>query len=118
MYGNTSFSGTSGTVVELSPEDRRAIRSDLTRVAAKTRDLLPGEYAVGAELTTSSDGPEAMIAVQPPVGSPVSAGYRPESETDLRIDDEECSELARGLAASAALQVKQAMGDASSAPAQ
>ena len=109
MYGNTSFGGQSGAEVELSAEERRALRSDLTRVAARTRELLPADFVVGSELTTGSDGPQAMIAVQPPVGSPVSAGYTPDSSAELRIDDGECTELAQGLAASAALQVKQAM---------
>lgn len=111
MYGNSPFSGHAESSVELTPEERRSLRSDLSRVAAKTRELLPGEFVVGAELSTGANGPEAMIAVQPPVGSPVSAGYVPEPDADLRIDDQECADLAQGLAASAALQVKQAMGE-------
>ncbi|CCQ34468.1 hypothetical protein HLRTI_002123 [Halorhabdus tiamatea SARL4B] len=111
MYGNSPVSGQSEPDVELTPEERRSLRNDLSRVAAKTRELLPGEFVVGSELSSGASGPEAMIAVQPPVGSPVSAGYTPEPDTDLRIDDQECTDLAQGLAASAALQVKQAMGN-------
>ncbi|WEL17129.1 MULTISPECIES: DUF5811 family protein [unclassified Halorhabdus] len=111
MYGNTSHSGAAETTVELTPEERRSLRSDLSRVASKTRELLPGEFVVGSELSSGASGPEAMIAVQPPIGSPVSAGYTPEPDTNLRIDDQECEDLAQGLAASAALQVKQAMSD-------
>jgi hypothetical protein len=118
MYGNTSFSDVGQAAIDLSPDERRALRSDLARVAAHTRELLPADFVVGSELTTGNEGPQAMVAVQPPIGSPVSAGYTPDSETEVRIDDGECTELAQGLAASAALQVKQAMGDNDSAAAQ
>ena len=118
MYGNSPLPGPSDNVVDLSPDERRALRSDLARVAARTRELLPADFVVGSELTTGNDGPEAMIAVQPPVGSPVSAGYTPDSTAELRIDEGECSELAQGLAASAALQVKQAMNEADTPAAQ
>lgn len=109
MYGNASFPGDSDTSVELSPDERRLIRSDLSRVAEKTRELLPGEFVVGSELAQGGDGPQAMIAVQPPVGSPVSAGYTLDADSNLEIDEQECVDLAQGLAASAALQVKQAI---------
>lgn len=118
MYGNTSFPTVPGSAVDLSPEERRALRSDLARVADRTRELLPSDFVVGSELTQGANGLEAMIAVQPPVGSPVSAGYAPEEETDLRIDEDECTDLAQGLAASAALQVKQAMAGNNLPPAQ
>ncbi|MFB6094864.1 MAG: DUF5811 family protein, partial [Halodesulfurarchaeum sp.] len=49
--------------------------------------------------------------VQPPVGNPVSAGFSPDLEGSgeelIPVEDEE--EVARGLAASAALQVKRAI---------
>jgi len=54
------------------------------------------------------------VAVRPPVGNPVSAGFTPEFENladDDLISDEDREEVARGLAASAALQVKAALGD-------
>ena len=115
MYGNTPFGGSGQeTPPTLSAEDRRALRQDLASVAAETRDLLPDEFAVGLELSQSPNGPRATVAVQPPVGSVVSAGYTPEDDADLGISETERTDLAQGLAASAALQVKQAMaGDTS-----
>jgi hypothetical protein len=105
MYGNTPF-GT-GSTPELTSEQRRTLRRDLASVAARTREFLPGEYVVGSELTEGADGPRATVAVQPPVGSVVSADY----DLDGDVSDDQRDELARGLAASAALQVKQAMPD-------
>ena len=49
------------------------------------------------------------MAVQPPVGAVVSADYAVDGEVD--IDETERKDLAVGLAASAALQVKEAMHD-------
>jgi len=111
MYGNTPFAG-GGDDVTLTPEQRQRLRRDLASVAAETRELLPDEFAVGLELAQSADGPRATVAVQPPVGSIVSAGYTPdEDETEFSIAEDERTDLAQGLAASAALQVKQAMSD-------
>jgi len=102
MYGNTSFGG--GSTTELTTEQRRAVRRDIAQVAARTRELLPGEFVVGSELHQGTDGPRATVAVQPPVGSVVT--------TDCDLDGTSDGEkLARGLAASAALQVKRAMPD-------
>jgi hypothetical protein len=111
MYGNAPFSNQSPTPVELSPEQRRRLRNDLTKIAARTRELLPEEYIVGSELADGAQGPRATIAVRPPIGSVVSAGYTPEEGAEIGIDADESDELARGLAASAALQVKQAVSD-------
>jgi len=108
MYGNTSF-GDGPSEPELTPEQRDHLRQDLSSVADRTRDLLPGEYVVGSELSDGSRGPQATIAVQPPVGNIVSANYSPTEEAT--IDDDEKQDLAIGLAASAALQVRQAGGD-------
>ncbi|MFB6201977.1 MAG: DUF5811 family protein [Halorhabdus sp.] len=118
MYGNAPFQGQSSTDIDISPDQRRALRSDLTRVAARTRELLPADFVVGSELTTGNGGLQATIAVQPPVGAPVSAGYTPDSSSELRIDEGEQTELAHGLAASAALQMKQAMQDTDAPAAQ
>lgn len=74
------------------------------------RDVLPPEFIVGSEIANDDAGPRATIAVQPPVGAVVSANYTPE-DGDARIDDDEIDDLVHGLAASAALQVKNAMGD-------
>lgn len=123
MNGNTPYAGTPGVaeaghrtnadVPELSPEQKESLRSSVAAIAARTRDFLPDEYVVGSQVSDDSNGPQAHVAVQPPVGHPVSAGFQPDAE-DFDGDDliaHEESEVARGLAASAALQVKQAMGD-------
>jgi len=111
MYGNTQF-GDEPSDIELTAEQRKGLRQDLSTVAERTRDLLPGEFVVGSELVDSSNGPQATVAVQPPIGGIVSANC---SLTDeLTIDETQQEDLAVGLAASAALQVKQAtQGDES-----
>ena len=106
MYGNSPLGDDS--TVELSPQQRRTLRQDLASVAALTRNLLPGEFVVGSELRQSAEGPRATVAVRPPVGSVVSADYDLDGEG---VVDTDRDELARGLAASAALQVKRAMPD-------
>lgn len=111
MYGNTSFEDDSSDV-ELTPDQRKALRRDLSTVASRTRELLPSEYIVGSELMESAAGPRATVAVQPPVGGIVSADYQLDGE--LTIDECEREDLAVGLAASAALQVKQAYRDGGS----
>jgi hypothetical protein len=107
MYGNTPFSE-AGRSRTLTPDERKALRRDLASVAARTRELLPSEFVVGSEITTGSDGPRATVAVQPPVGQVVSADYAPPADADIAIGADERDDLAVGLAASAALQVKQA----------
>jgi len=106
MYGNSPLGDDS--TVELTPKQRRTLRRDLASVAARTRKLLPGEFVVGSELRQGVEGPRAMVAVRPPVGSVVSADYELDGEGAVEADRDE---LARGLAASAALQVKRAMPD-------
>jgi hypothetical protein len=108
MYGNTPFRD-DGAPENLTADQRRTLRRDLTSVAARTRELLPDEYVVGSEITSDDNGPRATVAVQPPVGSVVSADYAPEE--DPTIGEAERDDLAMGLAASAALQVKHAMPD-------
>jgi hypothetical protein len=109
MYGNAPF-GDETEAVELTGEQRRQLQRELASVAAHTRELLPGEFVVGSEITTGVDGPEATVAVRPPVGSVVSAGYTPEDD-EVDISQQERVDIARGLAASAALQVKRAIPD-------
>lgn len=109
MYGNSSF-GADVEEVTLTSDQRRALRRDLASVAARTRELLPQEFVVGSEISQGSAGPRATVAVQPPLGSVVSANYDLESD-DVEIEDDELEELVHGLAASAALQVKQAIAD-------
>ena len=117
MYGNSPFGGETEKVT-LTREQRQTLRRDLASVAARTRELLPGEFVVGSEVSDSDTGPRATIAVQPPVGSVVSADYRPEDPESATISAEERDDLAQGIAASAALQVKQAMGEDRSPTAQ
>lgn len=116
MYGNTPYAGRPDdpdVAAELSPATRRALQAGVSRVAAKTRRFLPDDYLVGSRVGQTDDGLRVMISVQPPVGNPVSAGFSPDVEAhpDEPIPSEDEEEVARGLAASAALQVKQAMGD-------
>jgi hypothetical protein len=110
MYGNVSVDGGSDAP-DLSAADRKRLRRDLASVAARTRELLPAEFVVGSEISRGTDGPQAMVAVQPPIGSMVSAGYAPGEDAGVAIDDQERDDIATGLAASAALQVKQAYPD-------
>lgn len=106
MYGNTPFHEDSAAH-ELTPEQRKVLRDGLSSVEARTRELLPGEFVVGSEITQGTNGPRATVAVQPPVGAIVSADYTPTDEVDISADERE--DIATGLAASAALQVKGAM---------
>lgn len=109
MYGNAPIGGEPETV-SLSPEQRQLLRRDLSDLAARMHDVLPSEFVVGSEITADDAGPRATIAVQPPMGAVVSANFVPDAD-DTRIDDEELDDIVHSLAASAALQVKNAMGD-------
>lgn len=125
MNGNTPYGGLPGVtnageraaedVAELSGEQRRALNRDVSRIAALTREYLPDEYLVQSDVADGATGPQVQVAVRPPVGHPVSAGFTPDIEAMIDGEDviasDERSEVARGLAASAALQVKQAIGD-------
>ncbi|MCT9094411.1 DUF5811 family protein [Haloarchaeobius sp. HME9146] len=124
MNGNNPYAGLPGStqagkradvdVPELSPDQTRALRRDVTAIAARTREFLPSEYVVNGDVTQGISGPQATVAVRPPAGHPVSAGFTPDIddvEGEYLIDPDEQAEVARGLAASAALQVKQAIQD-------
>lgn len=123
MNGNTPYGGLPGVtqagqraaadVPEVSLEQKRGLQRNVSQIAARTREYLPNEYIVDADIAQGAAGPQARIAVQPPIGHPVSAGFAPdlESAADEIIGADERDEVARGLAASAALQVKQAVGD-------
>lgn len=115
MYGNTPF-GDEPAGLDLSPDQRRVLRRELTSIAARTRELLPSEFVVGSEITSGTDGPRATVAVRPPVGSVVSADYTPDGQ--ISIEEREREDLAMGLAASAALQMKRAMPEDPSPTAQ
>jgi hypothetical protein len=123
MNGNNPYAGAPGVVdagqpsrdVEVSPEQVQLLRSAVAGIVAQTRTYLPEGYAVGSQLSYGTDGPQATVAVHPPVGHPVSADFAPDLEDledlDLGLSDDDRSEVARGLAASAALQVMNAVGD-------
>ncbi|WP_254766826.1 DUF5811 family protein [Salinilacihabitans rarus] len=126
MNGNTPYAGLPGVtqagqraaadVPALSRDQKRVLHRDVSRIAARTRELLPDEYAVDSQISAGVAGPQVTVAVQPPVGHPVSAGFSPDVDeateiTEAIIDADERDEVARGLAASAALQVKQAVSD-------
>lgn len=122
MNGNTPYAGqpgitdagrrASGDIPDLSSEQRRALQAGLDTVAAQTREYLPDEYVVGAQIVAGMDGPEGTIAVQPPVGPAVSAGFDPDFEDSEGITEADRNEVAQQLAASAAFQVKQAVSGA------
>lgn len=120
MNGNTPYAGAPGSVdagrpvddQNVSGEELRAFRQEVTGIVARARTYLPEGYAVGSEVSRGARGIEATVAVHPPVGQPVSAGLTPDSdELADGIGAEDREEVARGLAASAALQVMNAVGD-------
>jgi hypothetical protein len=118
MNGNNPYAGAPGVVdagrppeVDLSAEQRRALRRAVAAIATRTRGYLPEGYTVGSELSYGSNGPEATVAVHPPIGRPVSAGFAPDlDDLETGLAEEDREEVARGLAASAALQVMNAVG--------
>ncbi|WP_435347760.1 DUF5811 family protein [Haloarchaeobius sp. HRN-SO-5] len=124
MNGNTPYAGLPGStqaghrasadIPELTPEQKRALRADVANIAARTREFLPDEYVVDGDVSQGISGPQATVAVQPPVGNPISAGFTPDADDldeESLIAPEDQAEVARGLAASAALQVKQAISN-------
>ncbi|AEH36466.1 DUF5811 family protein [Halopiger xanaduensis] len=125
MNGNTPYAGLPGEtaagqraaadVPDLSSAQKRLLHRDVSRIAARTREFLPDEYVVDSQISTGATGPQVTVAVRPPVGHAVSAGFTPNFEEDASegevIDPDERDEVARGLAASAALQMKQAMSN-------
>ena len=122
MNGNTPYAG-NPTVTQagqraqadlpsVSSANTKQLHRDITAIAAATRQYLPDEYLVDVNVAHGAGGPEATVAVQPPVGSPVSAGFSPSGDDlaeDPIIDPADREEVAKGLAASAALQVKRAL---------
>ncbi|WP_135829713.1 DUF5811 family protein [Halorussus halobius] len=123
MNGNNPYGGVPGVtdagqranadVPDLSPEQKESLRTSITTIATQTREFLPDEYVVGSTVSDDGNGPQAQVSVQPPVGHPVSAGFQPDGDDfdGDELDTHEEGEVARGLAASAALQVKQMLGD-------
>lgn len=125
MNGNTPYAGLPGVtqagirapadIPEVTPAQKRVLRRDVSRLASRTREFLPDEYVVDSTVSHGIEGPRMNVAVQPPIGHQVTAGFSPEldrlEEAGEAITADERDEVARGLAASAALQVKQAMSD-------
>jgi hypothetical protein len=110
--GAPGIMGGSSNTVELSPDEKRGLRRAVAGIVSRTESYLPDGYVVGSELTYGSEGPEATVAVRPPAGHPVSAGFQPDAEDiEAGLDDADRDEVAKGLAASAAAQVMYAMGD-------
>ncbi|WP_248898116.1 DUF5811 family protein [Haloplanus halobius] len=120
MNGNTPYGGAPGVVdagkpstdVELTQDQRQALQRAVSGIVSRTRSYLPDSYTVGSELSYGSNGPTATVAVRPPAGHPVSAGFTPDlDDLESGLEADERDEVARGLAASAALQVMDAVGD-------
>jgi hypothetical protein len=119
MNGNNPYAGAPGVVDagrpaqdDLSTEQVRTLRDAVAGIVTRTQSYLPEGYAVGSELSYGTNGPQATVAVHPPVGRPVSAGFTPdEDDLDSGLTDEDRDEVARGLAASAAFQVMNAVGN-------
>lgn len=104
MHGNTPHAGPSDA--EPSPDRRRALRRELVDVATSTRDLLSDEFVVGGEISDDEGALHATVAVQPPAGSVVSAGFEPEAADTA--DGADVESLAQDLAAGAVLEAKHA----------
>jgi hypothetical protein len=119
MNGNNPYAGPPGVVdagqpeeVNLTTDQKEALREAVANIVTRTESYLPDGYTVGSELGYGHDGPQATVAVRPPVGHAVSAGFSPSiEELTAGLDDEDREEVARGLAASAAVQVMNAVGD-------
>lgn len=125
MNGNTPYGGAPGVIeagqpstdVDLSRDQRQALRKAVAGIVARTRSYLPDSYTVGSELSHGSNGPTATVAVQPPAGHPVSAGFTPDlDDLETGLGDAERDEVACGLAASAAIQVMDAVDDSGMTP--
>ncbi|WP_101294206.1 DUF5811 family protein [Halegenticoccus soli] len=120
MNANDPYAGVPGVVgagesshdVDLTLDQRRTLRRAVAGIVEQTRAYLPDSYTVGSELSYGADGPRATVAVHPPAGHPVSAGFAPDlDDLETGLAEEDRREVARGLAASAALQVMNAVGD-------
>lgn len=123
MNGNTPYAGALSApgagqraqedIPDLTPDQKRQLRDDVSDIVTSTREYLPSEFAVDSDISQGASGLQATIAVQPPVGHPVSAGFAPSPEDIVEgpiVEEDDRVEVARGLAASAVLQVRQALG--------
>jgi hypothetical protein len=119
MNGNNPYAGAPGVVdagqaseaPDLSTEQVQTLKRAVAGIVAQTDAYLPDGFAVGSELSHGANGLQATVAVQPPAGRPVSAGFSPDlDDLESGLDEADREEVARGLAASAALQVMAAVG--------
>ena len=118
MNGNNPYAGSPGVVeagqpekVELSTDQKEALRRAVAGIVSRTQSYLPDSYAVGSELSYGANGAQATVAVRPPVGHAVSAGFAPDvDDLESGLDETDRDEVAQGLAASAAAQVMNAVG--------
>lgn len=99
MHGDPRYDR--GEEVDLTPEQRRVLRRDGADVAARARELLPDAFVVGSELVDGPAGVRATVAVRPPGGTVVSAGFSLDDEADR-------ADLAREIVAGAALEAMSA----------
>lgn len=120
MNGNNPYAGAPGVVgagqpstdIELTAEQKHTLRLAVAGIVSRTRSYLPEGYIVGSELSYGANGPQATVAVQPPAGHPVSAGFTPDvDDLEAGLDEADRDEVAQGLAASAAIQMMHAVGD-------
>jgi hypothetical protein len=120
MNGNNPYAGAPGVVeagqlsqeVDLTAEELRSLRRAVAGIVTRTRTYLPDSYTVGSQLGHGTEGPTATVAVHPPIGNPVSAGFTAEdADLESGLTQTDRDEVARGLAASAAFQVMNAVGD-------
>ncbi len=122
MNGNTPYAGLPGEtqagrraaadVPTLTSTQKRLLHRDVSRIAARTREFLPDEYIVDADVSSGVGAPGQGRGQA--TGRPRrQCRLHPDLEnaTEEIITSDERSEVARGLAASAALQVKQAVSD-------
>lgn len=110
--GGVVGGGTPTTDIELSADEKQGLRRAVAGIVSRTESYLPDGYVVGSELTYGSNGPQATVAVRPPAGHPVSAGFTPDADDlEAGLDDADRDEVAQGLAASAAAQMMHAVGD-------
>lgn len=119
MNGNNPYAGAPGVTdagepdaVELTADQEQALRTAVAGIVTRTESYLPDAYVVGSELSVGSEGPQATVAVNPPAGHPVSAGFSPDlDDLETGLADDDADEVAKGLAASAALQTMNAVNE-------
>ena len=98
--------------VDLTDTEAQHLREAVAGIVAATQMYLPEGFVVGSELVAGQDGPAAMVAVHPPAGPPISAGFTPDAdELASGLTPDATEEVAKRLAANAAHQAMLAVGD-------